>query len=258
MNLISRIFQSSLGKKYVMALTGIALFGFVIGHLLGNLQVFGSPDHINAYAHFLKSKPGLIWGARIGLLAVVGLHILTAIQITAANRAARPVPYAVWKPNTASLGSRTMILSGLVILAFIIYHLLHFTALLPAINGTGIDFSKQVTTIPGVTEPVADVYLMMIQGFNVWWVAAFYLIAQALLFMHLGHGLASMFQSMGFRSYSWWPRIEAFAKIASIAIFIGYASIPIAVTLGLGKGYLKERTAPAVAAVKNLGKEVAK
>jgi succinate dehydrogenase / fumarate reductase cytochrome b subunit len=226
MNLVDRIWRSSLGKKYVMALTGLALFGFVIGHLLGNLQVFGAPELINGYAHFLKSKPGLLWGARLGLLVCVGLHIAAAVTLAQLNRAARPVQYAGGSAYGASVSSRYMLLSGLVILAFVLYHLAHFTALLPGINGVG-DFSKLRTEFHGQTVP--DVYAMMILGFQVWWVVLFYLVAQGLLFMHLSHGLASLFQSLGLRNHVWWPRISQFAKVASIAIFIGYASIPAAI-----------------------------
>lgn len=241
MNLVERIWRSSLGKKYVMALTGLALFGFVVGHLVGNLQVFGSPDAINGYAHFLKSKPLLLWGARLGLLACVGLHIAAAVTLSALNKAARPVPYAgVKQPYAASLGSRTMLMSGIVILAFVIYHLLHFTAQQPGINGVG-DFSKLRTTLNG--EPVADVYAMMILGFQVWWVALFYLFAQALLFMHLGHGLASLFQSLGLRNHVWWPRVTLLARVLSVAIFLGYASIPVAVMGGLGQAHAEKAKA---------------
>jgi succinate dehydrogenase / fumarate reductase cytochrome b subunit len=119
-----------------------------------------------------------------------------------------------------------MLVSGLVIAAFIVYHLAHFTALLPGINGVG-DFSKLKTELHG--EQVRDVYGMMILGFQVGWVALFYLIAQALLFIHLGHGLAAMFQSFGLRDHNWWPRIQLFAKAASVAIFIGYAVIPASI-----------------------------
>src|ERR1043165_6366595 len=137
MNLPTRIWRSSLGKKYVMALTGGVLFLFVIGHLVGNLQVFGPPELINGYAHFLKSKPALIWGARLGLLAMVAIHIVTAVRLTLENKAARPVQYAKWKENGASKSSQYMIVSGSVILAFIVYHLAHFTVLLPFVNGEG-------------------------------------------------------------------------------------------------------------------------
>jgi succinate dehydrogenase / fumarate reductase cytochrome b subunit len=228
MNLINRIWRSSLGKKYVMAATGCALFLFVIGHLIGNLQVFGPPELINTYAHFLKSKPTLLWGARIGLLACVGLHLAAAVTLAALNKEARPEAYAGGSAYGSTVQSRYMLVSGVVILSFIVYHLAHFTALLPGINGQG-DFRKLTTVLHG--ERVADVYAMMILGFQVWWVAAFYLIAQGLLFMHLGHGLAAMFQSLGWRNHAWWPRIQTFAKVASVAILIGYAAIPVSIYL---------------------------
>lgn len=234
MNLVQHIWRSTLGRKYLMAGTGALLFLFLIGHLAGNLQIFGPPDLINSYAYFLKSKPGLVWGARLGLLAVVGIHIASAISLSAQSRAARPVPYAGAKAAYAApLNSRTMLVSGLVILAFVIYHLAHFTALLPAINGVG-DFRQLETTLPNGIR-THDVYSMMVLGFGVWWVALFYLIAQGLLFMHLSHGLSSMFQSLGWRNHTWWPRITLFAKVASVALFLGYASIPVAILGGLGK-----------------------
>jgi succinate dehydrogenase / fumarate reductase cytochrome b subunit len=225
---MNNLLNSSLVKKFVMAATGLALFLFVIGHLIGNLQVFGPPELINQYAHFLQSKPAMVWGARIGLLLIVGLHIVTAAQLTVQNQAARPVGYAGGEAYGAEWRSRYMLLSGLVIAAFILYHLAHFTVRLPGINGVG-DFTKLKTVLHGETVP--DVYAMMILGFQVWWVTLFYLIAQALLFMHLGHGLAAMFQSLGFRNHVWWPRIQFFARAASIAIFIGYALIPTSIFL---------------------------
>ena len=227
MNSITSLFKSSLGKKYVMAATGLLLFLFVVGHLIGNLQVFGPPELINGYAHFLQSKPLLVWGARLSLLLIVGLHIASAAQLTVMNKEARPVGYAAPSAYGSTWQSRYMLVSGLVILAFIVYHLAHFTVLLPGINGVG-DFRKLEVTLPG-GDKGRNVYAMMVLGFQVWWVTLFYLVAQALLFVHLGHGLASMFQSLGFRNYVWWPRIECFAKAASIAIFIGYAIIPISI-----------------------------
>ena len=226
MTLLDSIWRSSLGKKYVMALTGLGLFGFVVGHLVGNLQVFGSPDLINAYAHFLKSKPGLLWAVRLGLLAVVGLHVASAVTLARMNREARPVAYAGKSAYGSTLQSRYMLVGGLVIAAFIVYHLAHFTAMVPGINGVG-DFRTLTTDLHGETVP--DVYGMMVLGFQVWWVALFYLVAQVMLFLHLNHGLASLFQSLGLRNHVWWSRITAFAKVASVAIFIGYASIPTAI-----------------------------
>lgn len=226
MKLITILFGSSLGRKYVMAITGASLFLFIIGHLAGNLQVFGPPEMINRYAHFLKSTPELLWAVRLGMLAMVALHILTAIQLSVENKAARPVGYATPGAYGSSWQSRYTLVSGLVILAFVLYHLAHFTALMPGINGVG-DFSALKTTLHGETVP--DVYAMMILGFQIWWVCLIYLIAQALLFVHLGHGIAAMFQSLGLRNHAWYPRIQCFAKFASVAIFIGYTLIPVSI-----------------------------
>lgn len=253
MNLVLQLWRSSVGRKFVMALTGGLLFLFLVGHLVGNLQVFGAPELINGYAHFLKSKPGLLWGARLGLLTIVGLHIASAVSLASQNRTARPVDYAgVRRPYAASLASRTMLISGLVILSFVIYHLLQFTALVPAVNG-GVDFRSLEADLPGGIR-THDVYAMMIRGFQIWWVSLFYLIAQALLFLHLSHGLASLFQSLGLRNSVWWPRVSLFAKVASIGLFLGYASIPVAVMSGLGKSYTEKARIAAVASA--AGKEV--
>jgi len=240
MNLVERAWQSSLGKKYIMAITGAALCVFVVGHLLGNLQVFGPPEMINAYGHFLKSKPSLLWGTRLGLLVCVALHIAAAVTLTSLNRAARPDRYEGRTTYGSTMASRTMLVSGLVILTFVLYHLAHFTALLPGVNGIG-DFRKLEVMLPGGVK-THDVYAMMVLGFQVWWVVVFYLVAMALLFMHLGHGVASMFQSLGFRNHVWWPRIEAFARVASLVVFVGYAAIPIAIfTRMVGADYAEKK-----------------
>jgi succinate dehydrogenase / fumarate reductase cytochrome b subunit len=255
MNPWQLIWGSTLGKKYVMAVTGVGMFVFVVGHLLGNLQVFGRPELINGYAHFLKSKPILLWGSRLGLLTILVFHVASAISLARLNRSARSEGYSgVAAPFGASLGSRTMLLSGLVVLAFVIYHLLHFTALRPGINGTGIDFSQLQTTLSDGTR-TQDVYAMMVMGFRVWWVVLFYLVAQALLFMHLNHGLSSMFQSLGWRNHVWWPRVRTFAKVASILIFAGYFLIPMAIWLGLGKSYIDQVKAPQAGLLQDSGKE---
>jgi succinate dehydrogenase / fumarate reductase cytochrome b subunit len=194
---------------------------------------------INAYAHFLKSKPGLLWGARLGLLLCAGLHIGAAVTLAAENKAARPEGYASGAAYGSTLSSRTMTVSGLVILAFLLYHLAHFTVLLPSVNGIG-DFTKLTTVLHAETVP--DVYAMMILGFQVWWVVLFYLVAQALLFMHLAHGVAAMFQSLGLRNHVWWPRIAKLAQVASVAIFIGYAAIPVAIYMRVvGADYANEK-----------------
>lgn len=241
MSTVAGILRSSLGRKFIMAGTGVILLLFVVGHLVGNLQVFGPPELLNNYARFLQSKPLMVWGVRLGLLAIVALHIITAAQLTVQNKEARPVGYAGGEAYGSEWQSRYMLMSGTVILAFIIYHLAHFTARLPGINGVG-DFTQLKTLLHGETVP--DVYAMVILGFQVWWVSLFYLVAQALLFIHLGHGIASAFQSLGFRNHVWWPRIKIVAKAASIAIFIGYALIPVSIYLRvIGADYAEKKKA---------------
>src|SRR5213080_4085508 len=134
MNLVSSLFTSSLGKKYLMAVTGLVMFGFVIGHLVGNLQIFLGPEAINRYGHFLQSNPELIWPARLGLVLMVGMHIWSAVELSWENKAARPVPYAAYQPVASTYASRTMLMSGVIIFVFIVYHLLHFTVQLRYVN----------------------------------------------------------------------------------------------------------------------------
>lgn len=216
-----------------MALTGIGLFLFVVGHMVGNLQIFLGPEAINRYGSFLKGLGELLWAARIGLLVLVLLHIWSAASLSAENRKARPVGYGKYVPKGASYASRTMIMSGLIIASFIIYHLLHFTALAP-VNGTGIDFATFHDE-----RGRHDVYRMMVTGFRVWYVSLFYIIGMILLSLHLSHGVSAMFQSLGLRSKGWQPFIHKFAKFIAIVLLIGYCSIPIAALTGLIGGSVK-------------------
>lgn len=213
-----------------MAITGLALVGFVIGHLIGNLQIFLGPEALNRYGHFLQSTPELIWPVRIVLLAMVGLHIAAAIALTRENRAARPVPYAHFEVVAASYASRTMFMSGLIIFIFIIYHLLHFTVQVPAVNLTGQDFH----TLHDVKER-HDIYQMMILGYRNPLVSGFYVLGIALLCLHLSHGISSMFQSLGLSNRVYGRFLDKLAVVAAILIFAGYISIPTAVLLGVVK-----------------------
>ena len=214
-----------------MAITGGAMFLFVIGHLIGNLQVFLGAEAINRYGHFLQSNVEIIWPARISLLAIIGLHIWSASSLSRENRAARPVQYANWKPTSASYASRTMLMCGLIIFAFIIYHLLHYTVMVKQINFTGTDFHTLMDE-----EKRHDIYSMIILGFSNPLVSVFYLVAIGLLCLHLSHGVGAMFQSLGLKNHTYGPVIDKAAKFVALAIFLGYASIPIAVLCGLGKG----------------------
>jgi succinate dehydrogenase / fumarate reductase cytochrome b subunit len=209
-----------------MAATGAGMFLFVIGHMVGNLQFFLGADAINRYGHFLQSNLEIIWPARIGLLVMVALHVWSAISLSRENKAARPVPYADWQPNTASYASRTMLMSGLIIAAFIVYHLLHYTVMVKEINMSGLDFHSLVDS-----EGRHDIYTMMKIGFSKPLVSLFYVIAVGLLCLHLSHGLSAMFQSLGLKNHVYAPLIDKGSKVIALALFLGYAAIPISVLL---------------------------
>jgi succinate dehydrogenase / fumarate reductase cytochrome b subunit len=230
MNFVTGIFTSSLGKKYIMALTGLGMFIFVIGHLVGNLQIFIGEEAINRYGAFLQGLGELLWAARIGLIVLVALHIWAAIKLSAENKAARPIGYGNNKPFGSTYASRTMLMSGLIIAAFVIYHLLHYTFVVKAINGTGVNFSELHDA-----QGRHDIYRMMILGFRQPIVSVFYIVGIALLCLHLSHGTSAMFQSLGFKNRNWKPWIDGFAKFIAIVLVVGYCSIPIAVLTGLVK-----------------------
>jgi succinate dehydrogenase / fumarate reductase, cytochrome b subunit len=234
MKVITNIFRSSLGKKYIMAVSGFVLFLFVVGHLVGNLQFFLGAESINRYGHFLQTNVELIWPARIFLLLMIGLHIWSAIKLSIENKAARPIPYADWNPTTASYASRTMLMSGIIIFAFIIYHLLHYTVQVQYINGTGQSFAT-------FEDPQKrhDIFKMMVIGFKNPWVSGFYIIGIGLLCLHLSHGVSSMFQSLGLKNKVYGPCLDKGSRIIAWLIFLGYVSIPISVLLGYGKEALK-------------------
>jgi succinate dehydrogenase / fumarate reductase cytochrome b subunit len=222
MNLFSRAYHSSLGKKYVMAITGLLLFLFVIVHMAGNLQVYLGREPMNAYAELLQSKPGLLWTARAGLFAIAILHIISALQLAAENRAARPESYDEGKP-LATLASRTILVSGLIVFAFIIYHLLHFT--LGVTNPDFVDLHDAAGR--------HDVYAMVVEAFRNPYVSVFYIISMGLLCLHLSHGVSSLFQSLGIRRKATVASFNRFAQVSAILIFIGNCSIPIAILAGV-------------------------
>src|SRR6267154_5893816 len=234
MNIVSNIFSSSLGKKYIMAVTGFVMFLFVIGHLAGNLQIFLGPEAINRYGHFLQSNPELIWPARIFLLLLIALHIWSAVKLSLENKAARPIGYGEYNPVASSYASRTMLMSGIIIFAFIVYHLLHFTVQVQYINLTGKNFVD-------FTDPEKrhDIFTMMVVGFSNRWVSGFYILGMALLSLHLSHGVSSMFQSIGWKNRAYGPLLDKLARIGALLIFLGYSSIPVAILCGYGRDQLK-------------------
>lgn len=238
MKIIRNLFGSSLGKKYIMAVTGICLFGFVAGHMVGNLQIFLGPEAINRYGHFLQSNVELLWPVRIGMLTLIALHIWSAARLEIENRAARgPEGYAVYKPVGSTLASRTMLMSGLIVFCFIVYHILHYTVRVQAVNLGGHNFLH----MPDPIDPGRhDIYRMMILGFRQPIVSAFYLLGVGLLCIHLSHGVTSMFQSLGLKNAGWRAVLDKASKLIAIALFLGYSSIPVAVLLRLiGKEVVK-------------------
>lgn len=216
LNRTAVLYQSVIGKKIVMALTGFILFGFILGHMAGNLQIFMGADQLNAYAKFLKGTGKLLWLARGVLLVSVVLHIVAATQLTLLKLAARPQGYVKKATIATSYAARTMIWSGPIILAFLIYHLLHFTT-----GQAHPNFSHE------------DVYRNVVIGFSNPAVSLFYMIANILLAFHLYHGVWSMFQSLGFNHPKYTPMLQAAAKAFGFVVAVGNVSMPMAVLTGI-------------------------
>jgi len=222
-----RFYEAPIGKKAIMAFTGVLLFGYVIAHLLGNLQIFSSNvTQINTYAAFLHNPSNAIplWVARLVLLVAVILHIVAAFQLWNLNRTARPVSYYKKADVPSSYAARTMRWSGVIVGAFVIFHILHLT----------------VGAVPGlpsaeVAANAPDVRHNVIAGFQNYAVSGFYILAMILLCMHLYHGTWSMFQSLGFSHPRYTPILKKGAAAVAILIAIGNCSIPIAVMAGLLK-----------------------
>jgi len=214
------LYQSSLGKKAVMAVTGIIGYGFLAAHMIGNLQAypfFGGREALNAYAEFLRSTHGLLWLARGVLVTAVAMHIVAAYQLTRMSQTGRPVPYVKWNPAGGSdYASRTMRWSGPVVGLFLVYHLMHFT-----LGNAHPDFVS------------GDVYHNFVAGFQVWYVSLFYVVAMLVLGFHLYHGAWSMFQSLGLNNPKYNPWIRKLAALITFVIVAGNISMPLAVLAGI-------------------------
>ncbi len=220
-------YELYIGKKAVMAATGVILVLYVVGHLAGNLQIFGGREAINRYAHFLHANPGLLWVARVVLLAAVGLHILTSYQLWMMKRRARPVGYYKKDDVPSAYAARTMLWTGPIIAAFVVFHVLHLT----------------VGNVPGLplreVEGGYDVYYNIIVGFRHWAVSIAYIVAIVMLTLHLYHGIWSMFQSVGVSHPRYTPVLKRFSQGLSIVLAVGYISIPVAVMLGVIGGEVR-------------------
>ncbi len=217
MSLLKTI-KTSIGAKTVMAVTGIMLMLFLVGHLLGNLQIFLGAEALNAYANKLQGLGKFLWVVRLGLLGVLMAHLTFAVKVWRQSKLARPIPYQNPASRTATAASKSMMMSGGVILLFVIYHLLHFTL---------------TTTDPALAEARTnhDVYRMVITGFQNNLVSLFYIATQILLGLHLSHGAKSLFQTLGFKRNGG-DCYDRFAIAFAVIIALGNISIPIAVMAG--------------------------
>lgn len=216
------LFDTTIGKKAVMAVTGLILFGFLIGHMLGNLQIYLGPDALNAYAEKLQSLTPVLWGTRIVVGTSIILHVWMVIDLYARSLAARPVAYRVTRSIATNYATKTMWLSGILILLFVLYHLAHFT--FPGISMGNYEHDTH-----------GQVYLNVVNGFGVRWVAAIYIAAQLVLWAHLYHGGWSLLQTLGLNHPRYNEKSRGIAKLIATIIVLGNISIPVAVMAGIVK-----------------------
>jgi len=216
MNAVARFWRSSIGKKAVMAVTGLIMIGFLISHMLANLQVFAGPLKINDYARTLREFGPLLWLARAGLLVALILHVLAAFQLTRRKQGARPVDYAERESQVSTFAARTIRWGGVLLLVFIVLHLLHFTfgTIHPAFDAR-------------------DVYGNVVAGFDLWWVAVLYLAAMIGLGLHLYHGTWSSVRTLGLTRPSTNPLRRRAAAVLAWALYLGFSLVPIAVVAGI-------------------------
>jgi succinate dehydrogenase / fumarate reductase cytochrome b subunit len=226
--------RSSVGTKYVMAVTGLLLIGFVLAHMAGNLLIFAGKDALNGYGHALEEKPTLLWTARVILLVIFVLHIVLGIRLTRDNIRARPVRYVYEDTVQANWASRHMLLTGLVLLAFVIYHLLHFT-----IGVTDPShFKRNTAAVPmykptdPALQPEYDVAEMVVGGFRQPLVTLAYVVAMVFLALHLWHGASSWFQSLGLNGRGYDKVINWVGPVLALIVLIGNCSIPLAILAG--------------------------
>ena len=224
-NPVFALWHTQIGKKVVMAVTGVVLVGFVIAHMLGNLKIFSSPDEINAYSRFLREVGmpelgygQLLWVVRIVLLVCVTLHITAAIQLTRMSWAARPVGYTIKRDIETTFAARIMRWGGVLLAIFVVFHLLHLT-------GGVVGFA------PGQFQHLA-VYQNVVAAFRVWPVTLFYIVAMGALCLHLYHGIWSMLQTLGWSTARNTAALKILARVIAIVVFVGFTSVPVSVLAG--------------------------
>lgn len=222
MSWLTHFLKSTIGSKWLMAITGAGWVLFLIAHMLANLQVFAGPDAINGYAAGLREMPPVLWGARSLLLLGILFHVALAIKLAGRNRGARPVGYVKKKNLRSSAAGRTMILSGLVFGFFLAYHIAHYTLLV-----VHPEYQDMV-------DPLGrhDVYTMVIAGFSNKLVAGLYIGFVALVAMHLYHGVPSLFQTLGLRHPKYTPALRGAGVGLALVLFLGFAAVPVGVMAG--------------------------
>jgi succinate dehydrogenase / fumarate reductase cytochrome b subunit len=225
MNSLIKVFSTTIGQKAVMAATGGVMLAFGIVHMAGNLQMFLGWGDINHYADFLKSHREALWPVRTILATCLVLHVITGVLLAIGNSQRRDVSYEVKKLVGASLPSRTMLISGSIVLCFIVYHLLHFTA--GATNPEYLKFRD--------SRNHADVYRMIKTAFSCAAMAGFYVLGVGALGFHLSHGVRAMVESLGLRMETWASRIDKTSTVVACLLFLGFASVPLAVLTGVLK-----------------------
>ncbi|MBW2451807.1 MAG: succinate dehydrogenase cytochrome b subunit [Deltaproteobacteria bacterium] len=217
--------QSSVGRKIIMAVTGIVLVAFVCVHLLGNTSIFVGADAINAYAQKLHSLGPLVWVFRLVMLAAFVIHIFFGIQLTIENKAATPEANVQVKRQKTGFAAETMVISGLVLLAFVIYHLLHFT----------VRVTNPEIYVPMGDQGMVDVYYMVVMGFQAVLPVVVYVVAMGFLFLHVSHGFQSFFQTLGLSNDKSLPITMDISKVIAVVLLLGYISIPVLIVAGLVK-----------------------
>jgi succinate dehydrogenase / fumarate reductase, cytochrome b subunit len=222
---LGSFYRSTIGKKVIMAVTGLIGIGFVILHVAGNLQAFEGQSKLNGYSAMLHGPLNeVLWLVRVVLIAAVILHVTMAYQLTRRTAAARPIAYQHREPQVSTLAARTMKWGGVLLLAFIVFHILHFT--------TG-------TLDPGHADGMVDLhgdrdlYGNIVASFHVWWVAAFYIVAMIALGLHLYHGAWSSIRTLGYAKPSRHPLHRTIALVVAVAIWLGFTLVPAGVIAGV-------------------------
>jgi succinate dehydrogenase cytochrome b subunit len=225
MRWLVQLYRSTIGKKIIMAVTGLIGIAFVILHMVGNLQVFIGQDKFDAYAALLHGPLAeVLWVARVVLIVAVLLHVLMAWQLTQRAKAARPVDYRKREPQVSTLSSRTMRWGGVLLLVFIVFHILHFTV--GVIDPAGV---FHTTDAAGRH----DIYGDVVASFRIWWVSGFYIVAMAFLGLHLFHGAWSSLRTLGVARPSDHPLHRRIAAVVAIAVWLGFTLVPLGVIAGI-------------------------